>query len=436
MNETTSPNNMSTSLKNRNPWAWIPSLYFAEGIPYAIVVTISVFLYQDLGLNAEQITFYTAWLSLPWMIKPFWSPFVDLLKTKRWWIVSMEFFIGIFLAAVAFTIPTHYNIQLTLALFMLAAFSSATHDIAADGFYMLGLDTNKQSLFVGIRSTCYRIAMIVGQGITLVVVGDLEVLTRSHTTSWSYTILGVAIIFTCFAIYHFFILPHPKVDQEHTHTNASEIMKGFVATFITFFQKKGIFATILFLLFFRLPEAMLSKTGQLFLSGGADQGGLGLSKPEIGFCQGTLGIIGLLLGGIIGGILTSRDGLKKWFWPMVWSITLPNIIYIYLSFIMPHSLFIITTCIFIEQFGYGFGFTAYMLYMLYFSQGQSETAHYALCTAFMALSMFLPNLVAGSILMATNYKVFFIIVMGCCLASISVAHLVKIDPSFGIRHKE
>ena len=417
----------------RNPWTWIPTLYFAEGIPYVMVMTISVMMYKRLGLSNTDVALYTSWLYLPWVIKPFWSPIVDLFRTKRWWIWMMQFFAGAGLAGVAFTIQAPHAVQWTLAFFWLVAFSSATHDIAADGFYMIALDSYKQSLFVGIRSTFYRIATIVGQGLTLMLAGALETYYRETTKAWTVTMGLVAIIFLCFAIYHFFILPAPVQDHSTVQQGNHDFLRDFIDTFKSFFQKPGVWLAIAFMLLYRLPEALLSKICQPFLIDPIDKGGLGLSLSQVGFAQGTVGIIGLTIGGIIGGIITTRGGLKKWLWPMVWAITIPDLIYVFLSITQTSNFLVICTCIFIEQFGYGFGFTAYMLYMLYFSQGKSETAHYAICTAFMALSMMLPGMVAGWLEDTVGYINFFIIVMICCLFTVAVARLVKIDPSFGIK---
>ena len=434
-------------MKERNPWAWIPTLYFAEGIPYVMVMVIAEIMYKRLGMSNADAALYTSWLYLPWVIKPIWSPLVDLFHTKRWWIVIMQFFAGAGLAGVAFTIEAPNSVQWTLAFFWLVAFSSATHDIAADGFYMLALDTYKQSLFVGIRSTFYRVANIVGQGITLMVAGNLESFYRDVPKAWTMTMTCVAVGFLVFAVYHFFVLPKPLAD--HSTMGSSEealdgpssgqwgralvILKDFCKTFKTFFQKPGVGIAIAFMLLYRFPEAFLSKINPLFLVDPVGKGGLGLTTAEIGFANGTLGLIGLTLGGIVGGLITTRGGLKKWMWPMVWSISVPDLVYVYLSLAQPDSMLIISGCIFVEQLGYGFGFTAYMLYMLYFSQGESETSHYAICTAFMAASMMIPGMFAGILQEAVGYPTFFIIVVFCCLLTVAVARMVKIDPSFGIK---
>ena len=417
--------------KRTSPWSWIPTLYFAEALPYVAVMTISVIMYKRLGISNTDIALYTSWLYLPWVIKPFWSPFVDLLKTKRWWVVTMQFLIGAGLAGIAFTIPMDHFFQVTLAVFWLVAFSSATHDIAADGFYMLALDSHDQAFYVGIRSTFYRIATIAGQGLLVMLAGALENSTGKIPFAWSITFLILAGLFIGLCLYHKYILPVPKSDKAAATVTASTIFKEFFATFVSFFRKKQALVAILFMLFYRFPEAQLVKLVTPFLIDPREVGGLGLTTSEIGLVYGTIGIIGLTLGGIIGGIVAAHGGVKKWLWPMALAITLPDLVFIYLSSALPESLLIINVCVFIEQFGYGFGFTAYMLYLIYFSDGEHKTAHYAICTAFMALGMMLPGMIAGWLQEQLGYVNFFWWVMGCCLITLAVTAFLKIDPAFG-----
>ena len=417
-------------MKKASPWAWIPTLYFAQGLPYVAVMTISVIMYKRLGISNAELAFYTGWLNLPWVIKPLWSPFIDLIKTKRWWITWMQLLIGAGLAGIAFTIPTDYFFQLTLAVFWLMAFSSATHDIAADGFYMLGLSSHEQALFVGIRSTFYRIATIAGQGLLIMLAGHMEKTTNNIPFSWSITFMVLAGLFLALWVWHKFILPHPDSDKAAREVSASTLLQEFGATFVSFFRKKQAGIAILFMLLYRLPEAQLGKMSIPFLIDPVSEGGLGLTTEQIGFVQGTVGIIGLTLGGILGGIAVSRHGLKRWLWPMVWAISLPDIVYVYLSYVQPTSLMLVNTCVFIEQFGYGFGFTAYMLYLIYFADGEHKTAHYAICTAFMALGMMIPGMAAGWLQEVMGYQGFFIWIMVCTLATFGVTALLKIDPQF------
>lgn len=613
--------------KKISPWSWIPTLYFAQGLPYVAVMTISVIMYKRLGISNTDIALYTGWLYLPWVIKPLWSPFVDIIKTKRWWTLAMQWILAFALAGIAFSIPTSFFFQLTLAVFWIVGFTSATHDIAADGFYMHALTEHEQSLYVGIRSTFYRIATIAGQGLLVIIAGLIETGTglepalvkveaspsysntltlptfddvatdgekeahfvftsaeiqagvtpsvndsadvkaqiaglekavkewnianrfvapdevkgdnkvaqkakeESAFTSWvrnhfgekrevttdatdNVVVVGVRLskqpapdetkvlnmtfkdgdqsirleqnslsprleftagnwdkpayllfridhklkettsatftgasgnipfawmvvfivlsgFFFIVSLYHNWVLPRPASDRPAKDAQAGSIMKEFFETFKTFFTKKQAGVAILFMLLYRLPEAQLVKLINPFLLDPIDKGGLGLTTGEVGIVYGTVGIIGLTLGGIIGGICAARGGLKKWLWPMAWSMSLTCLTFIYLSYAQDHSLLTVNICVFIEQFGYGFGFTAYMLYLIYFSEGEHKTAHYAICTGFMALGMMLPGMAAGWLQETIGYRHFFVWTIVCCAATIAVCAFIKIDPNFG-----
>jgi len=412
-------------------WAWVPTLYFAEGLPYIAVMTLSLVMYKRMGISNTEVALYTGWLNLPWVIKPLWSPFIDLLRTKRWWIVAMQVLVGAGLAGIAFLIPADHFFQSTLAVFWLMAFASATHDIAADGFYMLGLSPHRQALFVGIRSTFYRIATIAGQGLLIMFAGYLEKSERGIPYAWSMTFLVMAGLFLALFVYHAFVLPRPDSDRPAANVSARGLLREFLLTFRSFFQKEGIGVALLFMLLYRFPEAQLAKMSIPFLLDPLSEGGLGMTTEQIGFTQGTVGIIGLTIGGILGGIAVARNGLKHWLWAMVWAISLPDLVYVYLSYFPETSLLWVNVCIFIEQFGYGFGFTAYMMYLIYFSRGTHSTAHYAICTAFMALGMMLPGMAAGWLQEQLGYRLFFIWIMVCCVATFAVTALLKIDPEFG-----
>ncbi|OIP83284.1 MAG: MFS transporter [Porphyromonadaceae bacterium CG2_30_38_12] len=424
------------STKKRSPWAWIPTLYFAQGLPYVTAMTVAVIMYKRMGISNTDIALYTSWLYLPWVIKPFWSPFVDIIKTKRWWIITMQLFIGAGLAGVAFLIPMPFFFQATLAVLWLIAFSSATHDIAADGFYMLALDTSEQSFFVGIRSTFYRLAMISGQGLLIILAGAMEKYTHDIRLAWSITFFILAGFVIFIFIYHRIILPKPIADVTTLTHSTKDILKEFGKTFSSFFRKPGIRTALAFLLLYRLGEAMLVKMASPFLLDGREIGGLGLSTEQVGIVYGTVGIIALTLGGIVGGIAASHKGLKYWIWPMALSITFPHIAYLYLSWFLPHNILLINIAIAIEQFGYGFGFTAYMLFMIYFSEGEHKTAHFAICTGFMALGMMLPGMIAGWLQDLIGYNHFFIWVMICALPTLLVIPFIKIDKEFGIKKME
>lgn len=419
----------------QSPWSWIPTLYFAEGFPYVLIVTVSVIMFKKMGVSNSDVTLYTGWLYLPWVIKPLWSPFVDLIKTKRWWVTTTQIILGAGLAGIAFSIPTSNFLQWTLAIFWLLAFSSATHDIAADGLYMLGLSEGDQSLFVGIRNTFYRIASIAGQGGLLIVAGILEKSTGTVRTAWSLTFLTAAIIMILLAIYHIKALPKPS-DDIHSVTSVKQLFIGFIHTFKTYFCKPGIVTAILFILLYRFPEAQLTKICPLFLIDPVSEGGLGLTTEQVGFAQGTLGVIGLLIGGILGGAVISAKGLKKSLWPMVMAISIPDLVYVFLSYFPTANMFIISSCIFIEQLGYGFGYTAYTLFLIYFARGEQQTSHYAISTGIMALGMMLPGMISGKLQEIMGYKMFFIWIILCCSITFIVSAMIKFEPDFGKKTTE
>lgn len=396
-------------------------------------------MFKNMGMPNGMLAFYTSLLYLPWVIKPLWSPFVDIIKTKRWWILTMQILMSAAMLLLPFLLPQESGEAIsssplffvTLVIFWITAFASATHDIAADGFYMLGLNPNKQAEFVGIRSTFYRLSSIFGQGILVALAGYLETRTSDVHMAWKITLILSAVIFACVTLYHTRALPVPASDKTSDATTALEILKEFGRTFVTFFRKKGVLIAMLFMLLYRLPEAFLVKMMNPFLLDSAAEGGLGMSTQDVGIIYGTIGVAALTVGGILGGIAASRWGLKKSLWPMALSLTLPCLSFVFLAAYQPDSLWVIGSCVALDQFGYGFGFTAYMLYLIYFSEGEFKTAHYSLCTAFMALSMMLPGLVAGYVQEWLGYTSFFVFVMICCLVTVGVTFLLKVDPEYG-----
>jgi MFS transporter, PAT family, beta-lactamase induction signal transducer AmpG len=576
-------------------WSWIPSLYFTEGLPYAVVIFVSVIMYKRLGISNADIALYTSWLYLPWVIKPLWSPLVDVLGKKRNWIIAMQLIIGAGMAAVGLTIPMPDFFQFTLIIFWLIAFSSATHDISADGFYMLALKESQQSFFVGIRSTFYRVAMIVGQGLLVILAGQLEnvmtispaefqvvanpkkffeetikvdsqtarelpgalrlvakpsyveISTKSKTKeqvnfyknfaknfnimngfsreeidafpdtvnsqdlvgnvgiakfflskkpddkdeyvvnvdflegqngikvvegktlrftstnwnkpafavfqldsnvthktlavftlrtdkvpfAWTITFIIIAGLFFLFFVYHKVVLPQPDTDIKAGSNRSSSPGKEFFRSFARFFEKKKIIVIMLFLLFYRFGEAQLVKITSPFFLDARDAGGLGLSTSQVGTIYGIFGTIALVIGGILGGFLVSKKGLKYWLWPMLIAINVPDLVYVYMSWFQPTNFFIISSCVMVESFGYGFGFTFYMMYMIYISEGEYKTSHYALATGFMALGMMIPGMFSGIIQEAVGYKAFFIWVVLATIPGFIIAKFIPLEYGFG-----
>lgn len=426
MTETLQTSDGRVATRKRSPWAWIPTLYVAEGLPYFAVNTLTVLMYTNMGVGLADMAFFTGWLYLPWVIKPFWSPFIDLIKTKRIWVIAMQLLMALTMAGVALTLPTSIFFTATLICFWLMAFFSATHDIAADGYYMLELSERDQAAFVGVRSTFYRIASVIGQGGLVILAGWLEKTTGDVPRAWGIVFMSLSALFLCFGLYHIKAMPKPETDRPVAGVTPKTILRDFAMTFVTFFRKPHIWSALLFMLLYRLPEAFCIKLVQPFLVGARESGGLGLTTQEVGFVNGTVGVIALLGGGILGGLAIARGGLRRWLWPMAASLTLPCALYCVLAMSQPENFLWICTAVGVEQFGYGFGFTAFMLYLIHFSRGESQTSHYAFCTAFMALGMMLPGMAAGKIHDALEtlslfgaagpqgYVNFFWFVMLCC----------------------
>ena len=432
--------------KQKSPWWWVPTLYFAEGVPYFLVNNISVMMFTKMGVPNGQMAFFTTLLYFPWFLKGIWSPIVDVVRTKRWWIVTMQALMTAMMIVLTLTLPKPDAAAIaggqvpmsmfwfTLVLFIISAFASATHDIAADGFYMLAHDPSSQAAFIGIRSTFYRIAMVFGQGVLVFIAGRIERSSGNIPFSWQITIGVAAVVFLLITLYHTFILPKPAADKPRIEGGSTkDTFRELGNSFKTFFTKPGVGLAIVFMLLYRLPEGFLIKMCQPFLVASLDKGGLGLGTDMVGIVYGTIGVIALLAGGIVGGIVASKVGLRKALWPMAACMTLPCLTFVYLSVVQPANLVYISIAVAIEQFGYGFGFTAYMLYMMFFSEGEFKTSHYAICTAFMALSMMLPGFVAGYIQEAIGYVNFFWMVMVCCIATVAVTILArrKVDPNYG-----
>lgn len=420
----------------RNPWKWVPTLYLAEGIPYVMVMTVAVVLYKRLGISNTDIALYTSWLYLPWVIKPLWSPLVDMLRTKRFWIVFMQLAIGASLASVALTIPATDFFRYTLAFFWILAFSSATHDIAADGFYMLALPEHRQAAFIGVRTTFYRIATIAAKGGLVILAGYLETHGFAVTSAWSITFLAAASMFLAFCVYHAAVLPRPFADRPAAWDPSRSRPGQFLQSLFLFFRRKNILGIIAFLLLYRFAEAQLVKMVAPFLLDPRVKGGLGLTTGEVGIVYGTVGVMALMLGGLVGGYVISKQGLKFWIWIMACAMHLPDLIFVYLSQVQPQSFWVVNLAVAVEQFGYGFGFTAYTMVMIMISEGPFKTVNYAVATGIMALGMMIPAMFSGWIQEQIGYPHFFLWIILSTVPGFAVVALIRIDPEFGTKRAE
>lgn len=420
--------------QTQSPWTWIPTLYFLQALPYVVVMVLSTIIYKARGIGNDQMAFYTSMLYLPWVIKPLWSPLVELFSTKRTWTVVLQLVIGMALVATGFAMQMPDFFMLSIGVLWVMAFASATHDIAADGFYMLGLKQYQQAAFVGVRSTFYRLATIAGGGALAWLGAYLTKSTGDPGFAWSIVFFVLAAVFIILFVYHAYRLPRPAEDKAVVVTKNTTA--EFIETFVSFFKKREIWLILGFILTYRLGESQLLKMAIPFLMDPAAKGGLGLSTEQVGLAYSTIGIIALTIGGLLGGYFISRVGLKRALWPMVFAVHTPDLIFIYLSSAMPDSFVFITACLAVEQMGYGFGFTAMMMYMIMVSQGEHKTAHYSICTGLMALGMMVPGMYSGRVQEFLGYQNFFIYVCLMTLPAFLMASLVKIDPEFGKKTPE
>lgn len=419
---------------DNKPWFWIPLLNFASGLPYAIIISVSVIMYKNLGISNEDIGVYTSLLYLPWVIKPLWSPLIELIGTKRKWFLLMQLIISIAFLLVGFTIPLNGFFIMTLSIFWVAAFASASNDIASDGFYLLVLPEDKQSFFIGIRSTFYRLSMLAGNGLVVLFAGYLEHKFGDNTKAWSYTMICVGLLMTFITLYNFIFTPKNEINAVTNKETAHS--QDFATIFISFFKKKQIGLILTFILVFRLGESQLLKMLSPFLLDSKELGGMGLDTEAVGIIYGTCGVAALTIGGILGGIAISKQGLTKWMFPMFLAMHLPILGFILLAFFHPTSIYYIYAVVIVEQFGYGFGFTAFMMYLIHVAEGESKTAHYALATGFMALGMMLPGMLSGFIQKYLGYQNFFIWVLLATIPGLILSRFLTFPKDFGKKSEE
>jgi MFS transporter, PAT family, beta-lactamase induction signal transducer AmpG len=550
------------SQKTRNPWCWVPSLYLYEGIPYSIIMTTSGLIYKTMGIPVSKLALWTSLLYVPWTFKFVWSPYVEMVSTKRNWIIITQLLLGIAFIVAGAAMPLTWFFPATIGLFALSAILSASHDIAADGFYMHALDFHSQTFFVGIRTTFYRVAMLTAMGAIPLVAGIVQertglepVSVRVHATvtgkvhtplsatgllksgsgepqiivepnviemplyrkgisetdtacayislsappasgdnivlnidsksgtrdikpegntrfeftnanwnkpvqvkfkvnhnlsksssavfritagnmafSWTVALGVLGIFLLLLGLYHKIILPQPEISKKAETIS----LRVYADVFISFFRKPGIVPALLFFLLYRLGEAQSMKIVTPFLADSRIGGGIGMTTAQYGIAYGTIGMIALMTGGILGGVLASRWGLKRLIWLMAISMNLPNLGFFYMAQIQPlPDSWMVYAGIILEQFGYGFGFTAYTLYMLYFvSDSKYKTSEYAIGTSLMALGMMLPGMISGYMQEFLGYQHFFIYVLLCTLPGMAIIPFLKIDTAFGIRKKQ
>jgi PAT family beta-lactamase induction signal transducer AmpG len=401
-------------------WTWVISSYFAEGLPYNVVNTLAVVMLADLALRNSYITLTVSLLSLPWSLKALWSPLVDVYATKRRWLLRAQLACALcfLITAAALLLPA--GMPWILTSLALAAFASATYDIACDGFYMQALSPERQSYFVGIRSTAYRISTIFASGALIYAAGWLRqqgspVAGLSDVAfGWSAVFLLVAVMLVVFSAVHNLILPRP-VDTQLPEAERENPLRAFWMVLKSFFTKRDLLFMFLFLIAYRLGEALLAKVTSLFLIDTQAHGGLGLDTKTYGIIYGVAGVSALLVGGILGGMYIARHTLRRSVLWMALALNVPDLLYVWMAYTQPDNLWIIGSAVAVEQFGYGFGLTAYMVYMLQSVKGNFATSHYAFLTCIMALGLMLPGLVSGSLQELLGYAHFFELACVCTL---------------------
>ncbi len=418
-----------------SPWAWVPSLYLTEGLPYVVAQGITSVMYTRLGVGVAEMAYYTSWLYLPWVLKPLWSPLVDALGKKRTWVTVMQAALAVLLLVTGASLTLPAFLLPSVAALWLLALASATHDIAADGFYLLALETHQQAAFVGVRSAFYRLAMVAGSGGLVVMAGYLEESTGQRGLAWGITLGVVGVTLALLTAWHARVLPRPDEDRPQQLPQQG-VLGAFLESFRTFFARPGVGRILAFLLLYRLGEAQLLKLVSPFLLDTREHGGLALSTKEVGLVYGTFGTLALTVGGLLGGFVISQRGLRALLWPMVLAIHLPDAVFVFLSMAQPENTVLIGLAVVAEQFGYGFGFTAYAMVMVMVSQGPHKTSHYALCTGFMALGMMLPGMAAGALQAAWGYQNFFLWVLLCTIPGFVVAGLIPVQGDFGRKQPE
>jgi len=407
-----------------HPARWVPTLYFAEGVPFFAVALIAGILYKRLGLRNDVITFYTSLLLLPWSLKPLWSPLIEMFKTKKFFVVALELAGGLSLALVALCLPLPGYFGYTLALLAVVAFCSSTHDIAADGLYIASLSPKEQAAYTGWQGGFYNAARFFSQGGLIILAGYLE-LRVGVPRAWMAIFVAMGLILMALSIYHAQVLPSGGAERR------SESIREMAATFkevvVSFLKKPNIYLLLLFIVLYRAGEGQVVKIGPLYHVDKRVAGGLGLTTDQFGTIYGTFGTLAFVAGSILGGYFTSWLGLRRALLPLVCAMNFPNLAYVYLSTALPTSHLAVTAALSVEMFGYGFGFVGVILLMMQeIAPGKYQTAHYAFANSLMNLGLLIPGTVSGKIQLAVGYRNFFVWVLLSSIPALILSRLIPI----------
>lgn len=415
--------------KTTSPWKWVPSTYFMEGLPFTIIVVVSTIMYKNFGFSNKEITFYTGWLYLPWVIKPIWAWFVDLFKTKRWWIYTTELMVAIGVFTVSFTLHTHYFFKFSLIVFWFCAFFSSSHDIATDGFYLMNLNDGQQSSFVGMQTLFYRSAKFFADGVLILLSGILLAYTNYNLEfTWTCIMLIISIMISGISIYHYYVLP----DSEPPHNkNIYQGLLEIKTIFSTFFQLKQIWLIILFAMTFRLGENMVIKIAPLFILDDPKNGGLGFGNTYLGFANIFI-LLAMIVASIGGGLCINRFGLKRCLWFMLLFVNLPHVIYIFLAYAQPSNQILVLLLQVIENFATTFSLTAYTMVIFYLvKDSQYKTAHYAFIAGIMVAGVMVPSMFSGALQQYLGFYKYFILVIFTTIPSLCIIPFIKVESGFG-----
>ena len=410
--------------KNKSPIRWIPSLYFVQGLQFFVVMLIAGLMFKNMGVANDLIARWTGLLGLAWAIKPLWSPFLELARSKKLIVVAMQFAgsAGLGLMAIALQLPMYF--AASIAVLFLLAYASATHDIACDGLYMAALDAKAQAAYAGWQGAFFNASKFLTLGGLLVLAGYLEKKVGVFN-AWSTIFVLLGVLLAALASYNAYALPG-TLNTEHADLTAASVLKTLREVIADFLLKPGIWIAILFIVLFRFAEGQVQTIGPLFLIEARDKGGLGLTTEQVGGIYGTAGTAAFLVGSILGGYFTAWLGLKRAMLVLILAMAVPNIVFYVLASALPSDLFHIGLAVSIEMFGYGFGFVGMILYIMQaVAPGKYQTAHYALGSGVMQLGFILSKTISGDIQIALGYQQFFLWTIACGVPALVLMFFVK-----------
>ena len=431
-------NNLKYDMGNemrKSPMTWVPTLYFAMGMPFVVLNMVCSLMYKGMGVSDTQIAFWTSIIMLPWTLKPLWSPFLEIYKTKKYFVVLTQVVTGLMFACVAFALQLPSFFAVSIAVLAVIALSGATHDIAADGVYMSALSTDEQARWIGWQGAFYNIAKIVATG-GLVYLAGIFIEHFGVGKAWMMVMFILAATMLLLGTYHYFILPN---GNDNSQTFNSQLVRGKLgelwSVFVEFFQKRHIVYYIFFIILYRFAEGFVMKIVPLFLKAPRAQQGLGLDEKEIGLLYGTFGAAAFVLGSILAGYYIARRGLKRSLFQLALVFNLPFVAYTLLAAYQPENLWVIGSAIVIEYFGYGFGFVGLTLFMMQqIAPGRHQMSHYAFASGIMNLGVMLPGMLSGMVSDALGYRHFFVFVLFCTIPSLLITWFVPFKKSEKVKN--